>query len=111
MREVEDVTEAGPDADVVEHPPPNLVERRPHRLELAADDLVERERLVVEALVHLPVDLLVPEGQGDRVQEVLLGDRAVKIDDKGPPAQKCDVTPAGSWSAVPASGASNHEYA
>jgi hypothetical protein len=71
-----------PDAHVLEHPVLHLAERRAHRLELAPDHLVERERVVVDALVDLLVDLLVPEDLGDRVEEVLLGDRAVEVDDR-----------------------------
>ncbi len=66
LRKLDDLAEAGPDAHVLEHPVPHLAERRPHGLELPPDHLVEGQRVVVEALVHLAVDLLVAEGLRDR---------------------------------------------
>jgi hypothetical protein len=67
---------------VLQHPGDDLLERRPHRLVLAGDALLERDPAGVERLVDLAVDLPVTERLGDPVEKVGLGDGAVEVDDE-----------------------------
>ncbi len=114
FRELDELAEAGPDLHVLELPAHDLFQRLPHRLEFPGDHLAERDTALAEPLVDRSVDDRVAETARDLVEEILFCDRAVKVDDKSA-TQRCDVTPAGSSSALEATfaaaGSSYQEYA
>src|SRR5262249_19753430 len=95
------------DAYVLDQPRGDLVERRAHGRELDLDHLVQRQR-PAEVVLRTLVDAGVAELEQHHVEAVHLGDGAVPVEDE---PQRCDVTPAGSSSAVVAPGSSYREKA
>src|SRR5215211_8530108 len=114
LRQLDELAEAGPDPHVLELPAHDLLQRLPHRLELPCDHLAKRHAALAEPLVDRSVDDRVAEAACDLVEEILFGDRAVEVDDKSA-THRCEVTPAGSSSALEAifaaAGSSYQEYA
>src|SRR5687768_6165574 len=79
---LDEFAKPAPDVDVLELPADDLLERLPHRLELAGNHLAERHPPLVEAVVDLLVDDRVSERRRDRVEEVFLRNGAVEVDDQ-----------------------------
>ena len=97
----DEVAEPGPHLHGLELPADDLVERRPHGPELAGDHLAQRQRPLLQPVVHLAVHLGVAEPARDLVEQVDLRDGAVEVDDEGALGHGVKANPATGPGAAP----------